>query len=66
MSREQLSRTEADKGFIVVLEPVKGHWQTEPVQRLRLALKALLRGYGLRCTECRPASPRSRSDGEAG
>lgn len=24
-------------------------WRTEPAQRLRIALKVLLRGFGLRC-----------------
>ena len=31
-----------------------GNWRTPPVQRLTLALKVLLRGFGLRCIECRP------------
>ena len=43
--------------FALELEPLPTGWRTPPEQRLRLALKALLRGYGLRCTVCRPAVP---------
>jgi hypothetical protein len=39
------------------LEPTPGNWQTPPVQRLRFALKVLLRAFGLRCIQCRPAAP---------
>jgi hypothetical protein len=42
--------------YHLTLTPQAGHWQAPPVQRLRLALKVLLRGFGLRCTECRPCS----------
>ena len=38
--------------FILSLRPEPGNWRTPPVQRLRLALKVLLRGYGLRCIRC--------------
>ena len=35
------------------------HDPTDPdgIRRLRAALKRLLRGYGLRCLECRPTVP---------
>ena len=34
--------------FTLTLRPLPG-WHTSPLQRLRLALKCLLRGFGLRC-----------------
>lgn len=36
------------------LEPVPGNWRTPPLQRLRAALKCLLRAFGLRAIVCRP------------
>jgi hypothetical protein len=39
--------------FVLVLRPEPGNWAAPPFQRLRLALKCLLRAYGLRCTDCR-------------
>ena len=42
--------------FTLTLRPVPGNWQTPPEQRLRAALKRLLRNYGLRCIHCQPAS----------
>ena len=36
--------------FALTLRPEPGNWKTPPEARLRAALKALLRGYGLRCT----------------
>jgi hypothetical protein len=41
--------------YTLTLRAEPGHWQAPPEQRLRLALKSLLRAYGLRCTDCRPA-----------
>lgn len=38
--------------FALVLRAVPT-WRCGPTQRLKLALKALLRGYGLRCVSCR-------------
>jgi len=40
--------------FSLVLRPCAGNWRTSPEQRLRIALKVLLRAFGLRCTTCRP------------
>ncbi|MEI6781267.1 MAG: hypothetical protein WCQ21_10150 [Verrucomicrobiota bacterium] len=42
--------------FELTLRPACGNWQTEPEQRLRAALKRLLRTYGLRCTRCTPVA----------
>ena len=42
--------------FTPTLRPEPGNWQTPPVQRLRLALKVLLRGFGLRAVRCSPIS----------
>ncbi len=42
--------------FELTLRPACGNWQTEPEQRLRAALKRLLRTYGLRCTRCKPVA----------
>lgn len=39
--------------YALHLTPVPGHWLTPPLQRLRHALKAFLRAYGLRCTQLR-------------
>lgn len=38
--------------FVLRLRAAPGHWRTSPEQRLRAALKTLLRGYGLRCLSC--------------
>jgi hypothetical protein len=43
--------------FVVRLRPLPGNWRTEPAQRLRIALKVLLRAFGLRAVECRPVLP---------
>ena len=40
--------------FELRLRPVPGNWSTPAVQRLRIALKVLLRAFGLRAVECRP------------
>ena len=40
--------------FVLRLRPLTTGWQTEPVQRLRLALKCLGRGFGLRTVSCKP------------
>ena len=42
--------------FELTLRPACGNWQTDPEQRLRAALKRLLRTYGLRCTRCSPVA----------
>jgi hypothetical protein len=51
--------------YFIALPPLAGNWQAPPVQRLRLALKVLLRGFGLRCIRCQPApapgAPRQRT-----
>jgi hypothetical protein len=46
--------------FEITLRPVPGNWRVEPVQRLRAALKRLLRSYGLRCVRCQPADEPSQ------
>jgi len=43
--------------YRLVLEALPGNWRVEPAQRLRAALKRLLRNYGLRCVACRPVAP---------
>src|SRR5258708_6703783 len=42
------------QSFALVLRPLPG-WRIPPEQRLRAALKRLLRSYGLRCVSCKPA-----------
>ena len=49
--------------FALVLRPVPGNWHTPPVQRLRLALKVLLRGFGLRAIACR-AQPHQQREAD--
>lgn len=41
--------------FTLELIPLSGRWHTPPEQRLRLALKTLLRAFGLRAVVVRPA-----------
>ena len=43
-----------DVDFVVRLRPIKTGWLTPPAQRLRLALKCLGRGFGLRTVEVKP------------
>jgi len=43
--------------YILELRPIPGNWRTSGEQRLRAALKTLLRGFGLRCVACKPAQP---------
>jgi hypothetical protein len=40
--------------YRIELRAVPGNWLTPPEQRLRAALKRLLRNYGLRATRCEP------------
>jgi hypothetical protein len=47
--------------FTLTLRPEPRNWQTPPVQRLRLALKILLRGFGLRAVACRPLASADES-----
>ncbi len=51
-----------DCEFALRLRPVPG-WSTPAVERLRLAAKVLLRGFGLRAIECRPVPPPASADG---
>jgi hypothetical protein len=47
-----------EKEFALRLRPLHGFgWSTAPEQRLKLALKRLLRDYGLRCVQCAPQPP---------
>ena len=43
--------------FALTLRPEPGNWQTPPVQRLRIALKVLLRAFGLRAVSVTPQEP---------
>jgi hypothetical protein len=43
-----------DPDFLLRLRPLTSGWQTSPTQRLRLALKVLLRAFGLRCISAKP------------
>jgi len=45
------------QSFALELEAVPGRHWAPPVVRLRRALKAFLRAYGLRCTSVRPVTP---------
>jgi hypothetical protein len=55
------SSTVSRQRYHLELEALPGNWRVEPVQRLRAALKRLLRSYGLRCVRCQPADePRDR------
>lgn len=40
--------------FVLRLRAAPGNWRAPVTKRLALALKILLRSFGLRCTECRP------------
>lgn len=51
--------------YTLTLKPLETGWQTRPELRLRAALKRLLRDYGLRCIECRPAEAAGGEDGAA-
>jgi len=39
--------------YHVTLRPEPGNWRTPAIVRLRKFLKAAVRQWGLRCTECR-------------
>ena len=56
---KQTPQTPQHPRLTLTLPPEPGNRQTPPVQRLRVALKVLLRGYGLRCTRCQPTPPAS-------
>jgi hypothetical protein len=43
--------------YVIVLTPRAGNYRTSPEQRLRAALKCLLRGYGWRCVSAKRTSP---------
>jgi hypothetical protein len=50
--------------YRLTLRALPGNWRTGPEQRLRIALKVLLRGFGLRCVDLEPLSeptPRATS-----
>ena len=51
------SNTTKTEVIVLHLRPAPGNWRTPPLQRLRAALKVLLRGFGLRAITCRPAEP---------
>ncbi len=59
---QEPTRQPASESFLIELTPVPGD-PRPPLVRVRAALKALLRSYGLRCRSLRPVTP---SDGEAG
>jgi hypothetical protein len=54
--QNQARITRNGDAIVLVLHPVHGRWPAPPVQRLKAALKALLRAYGLRCVACRPVT----------
>lgn len=43
--------------IVLHLRPAPGNWRTGPTQRLRLALKVLLRGFGLRAVSVTATPP---------
>lgn len=45
----------ADAGFRLVVRPLPRRDDPDGTQRLRRLLKAMLRGYGLRCVRIEPA-----------
>jgi hypothetical protein len=55
--RSRSSRTEPET-ITLVLRPLTSGWRTSPTQRLRLALKRLLRDYGLRCENIQVEEPK--------
>ncbi len=58
-----MPKTEPD--FIVRLHPISDRqWHTASTQRLRLALKVLLRGFGLRAVEVKPIVQPTESQDE--
>lgn len=46
-------------GYVLHLHALP-NYPGDPEQRLKLALKALLRGYGLRAVELKPSSPQDK------
>jgi hypothetical protein len=48
--------------YIVTLTPASGNWLSPPTQRLRLALKVLLRGFGLRAINVTPMVTEPKPD----
>jgi hypothetical protein len=52
---EKCQKSEVAKAcFILELRPLPGNWRTSPEQRLRAALKCLLRSFGLRAVTVKP------------
>jgi hypothetical protein len=43
--------------FTLTLRPLSHGWRTSPIQRLRIALKVLLRGFGMRCVDIKTEPP---------
>jgi hypothetical protein len=52
--------------YQLTLRPEPGNWRAPADKRLALALKVLLRGYGLRCVTLREDSEASAVQGERG
>ena len=42
--------------FLIRLRAERGNWRAPVHRRLSLALKVLLRRFGMRCIECKPSS----------
>lgn len=56
MSGTQGHDVQAPERWTLTLTPLPG-WPTPGIQRLRRALKALRRSYGLRCERLEPGGP---------
>jgi hypothetical protein len=52
--------------YVITLTPAAGPWLAPPVKRLARFLKAALRGYGLRCTDCREVQAPAHDPERAG
>jgi len=52
--------------FALTLRAEPGNWQAPPVRRLARFLKAALRAYGLRCTDCREVQAPAHDPDRAG
>lgn len=53
------------QAFKLTIQAEPGNYLAPPVKRLALLLKVMLRGYGFRCTDCRPAEEPPRLSSQA-
>ena len=69
---EALTDAKTVTGFTLVLVPVRdpcernGHAARTPEYRLKILLKALVRGYGFRCASVKPTAQPDPADGPDG